>query len=66
MSTMNEDLLLNTLQNRSPILLLGAGFSRGSITKNGSPVPMANDLTKDIFNYFYGKDKCPANLTMTS
>lgn len=44
-----NDLLQHSLQDKSPLLVIGAGFSLGSINKNGEPLPKASTLAEELF-----------------
>lgn len=56
-----EELLIDSLNTRSPILFLGAGFSCDAQC-NDIPLPTSEDLKKIIFDHFYINNP-PAQLT---
>lgn len=58
---MAQELLLNSLKSRNPILLVGAGFSRDAIC-NGKKLPLSADLKDSVYREFYEID-CPLNIT---
>jgi hypothetical protein len=47
--TTDLDLLKQSLLNKSPLLLIGAGFSLGSYNKKNDPLPTASNLAKELF-----------------
>ncbi len=59
-----QKLLLSRMSTRTPILLLGAGFSNGARDKKQHLLPMAHDLAKELFENVICKAKgiSPENL----
>lgn len=47
--------LIEVLNDRSPILLLGAGFSLGGITGKGLPIPSSEQLSQELFDKVLAK-----------
>lgn len=47
-----EDKLIDSLKNRTPILLTGAGFSLNAVC-NGAILPSGDDLKNKLFDFFY-------------
>jgi len=45
------ELLKESLNTKSPILFLGAGFSLGAKSKKGCPLVLGKDLAKNLYNY---------------
>ena len=56
-----ENLLLDSLNLRKPILFVGAGFSFGALCK-GKPLLLGNSLKDKLFKIFY-EDNCPSTVT---
>lgn len=54
-----EEKLKESLISRKPILLVGAGFSRGAICK-GKELPVGKTLKKEILNLFYSNSDVSA------
>ena len=50
------EMLKDCLENRSPMLYLGAGFSLNSINKSGEALESAAGLCKLLYQRFWGKD----------
>lgn len=63
MYTPEELALKDSLKNRTPILVVGAGFSRGAKVNNIKEIPMADRLTKDLFSIFFEGKSCPKELS---
>jgi len=51
----SEEMLLDSLNNSTPILFLGAGFSYGAINDANQKIELATKLTENIFEEFYIK-----------
>ena len=52
-----EELLKDSLNNRTPILFLGAGFSFKALNHRNKTIELADNLKKKIFEEFYIKKK---------
>lgn len=52
------DKLKDSLENKTPALLLGAGFSYGAVNGKGNKIPLGTDLTKILYDrlFFNKKD----------
>ena len=50
-----EELLKDSLNNRTPILFLGAGFSFKALNHRNKTIELADNLKKKIFEEFYIK-----------
>ena len=50
--------LKDSLENKTPALLLGAGFSYGAVNGKGNKIPLGTDLTKILYDrlFFNKKD----------
>jgi hypothetical protein len=57
-NTTDEDiaLLKFCMTEKTPILLLGSGFSVGAINKTGTPLPTSNELANNLYEHFYLKN----------
>lgn len=56
-----EELLLDSLNNRTPVLFLGAGFSYKALNYLNERIELGNELKKKIFYEFY-KNNRPENI----
>ena len=45
--------LKSRMKERTPILLLGAGFSRGAVNKNGDYLKLGKELANELYTEFY-------------
>lgn len=52
-----EEILKDSLNNRTPILFLGAGFSFKALNHRNKTIELADNLKKKIFEEFYIKKK---------
>lgn len=52
-----EELLLDSLNNGTPILFLGAGFSFKALNHENKRIELASVLTNNIFEEFYEKNR---------
>ena len=52
---MNEDILKLklSLEEKTPTLLLGAGFSFGAVNGIGEQIPLGNTLVKKLYKYMF-------------
>ena len=50
------------LQNNSPLLYVGAGFSKGSKNHNGDTIPLASGLCNSIYDHFWENSNIDASL----
>lgn len=53
----DESLLIERMRLRAPVLVLGAGFSRGVNNKHNQPLPNAQELAEAIFTQVLSKNK---------
>ncbi len=54
-----QELLLDSLNNSTPILFLGAGFSFKAYNYADKEIELASELSKSIFKEFYEKRRAP-------
>ena len=52
-----NDQLLKSLENNSPVLFLGAGFSLGARGKNGRRLMLGGDLAKELYQHIIWANK---------
>ena len=53
----DEQLLIDRMSIRTPILVLGAGFSKGIQSQDGKPLPAGHELAEELFNEVLSKSK---------
>ena len=53
MKANNFDALFQTMRIRTPVLLLGAGFSLGAKNERGENIPLGSNLSEKLYNYFF-------------
>lgn len=51
--------LVHRMHERTPVLLLGAGFSYGSVNRLKRELPLGKSLTKCLYDYFYVENPLP-------
>ena len=57
-----KELLLSILNEKTPILVLGAGFSYGAKNKKGKELPLASELAKELYEQIIIKSLAKAEL----
>ena len=53
----DEQLLIDRMSIRTPILVLGAGFSKGIQSQDGKPLPAGHELAEELFDEVLAKSK---------
>ena len=58
----NEEILYESMRKSTPVLLLGAGFSLGSVNGKGEKLVLSNELAEIVYTNFFVKNR-PMNIS---
>lgn len=50
---MDDNILKLSLEEKTPTLLLGAGFSYGAINENGEDLPLGKNLVEKLYQHMF-------------